>query len=151
LKAVPHLLPTWLKKFGKVPSESGYSEKGLGQQLKNPANPKKKNTAAAATEPREEMEEEQQAATESGQKQQQKQQQQQQQQERSSNLSPQKLRAAKFYANLYTKSRHVETQKWAKFPPIFYIPFANFWKKIIIHFVHVKTDPFAMVHCIIQF
>jgi hypothetical protein len=21
LKAVPHLLPTWLKKFGKVPSE----------------------------------------------------------------------------------------------------------------------------------
>jgi hypothetical protein len=57
-------------------------EKGLEQQLKTPANPKK-NTAAA-TEPREEMEEEQQAATESGQKQ-------QQQQERRSNLSPQKL------------------------------------------------------------
>jgi len=52
------------------------------------------------------MEEEQQAATESGQKQ-------QQQQERRSNLSPQKLWAEKIYAKLYTKSRHVETQKWA--------------------------------------
>ncbi len=80
----------------------GYSEKGLGQQLKTPANPKKKKkNTAAATEPREEMEEEQQAAAESGQKQQQKQ---QQQEERRSNLSPQKLRAAKFYAKLYTQN-----------------------------------------------
>ncbi len=64
-------------------------EKGLEQQLKTPATKKKKKNTAAAAEPREEKEEQQQAATESGEK---------QQQQRRSNLSPQKHRAAKFYA-----------------------------------------------------
>ncbi len=73
-------------------------EKGLEQQLKTPTTNQKKNTAAAAAEPREEKQEEQQAAAESGENNNNN------NNKRRSNLSPQKLRAAKFYA----KKKHAQ-------------------------------------------
>jgi hypothetical protein len=79
----------WTREIDYLDSPHSTRER-IGTTTKNPCNKKKKkkNTAAAA-EPREEKEEQQQAATESGEK---------QQQQRRSNLSPQKHRAAKFYA-----------------------------------------------------